>query len=79
VRRVLAAVVAGAGKLRTLDLSQNKLGAENFVTYQAEDARALALALMKTTALTRLSIANNDIVGKEAQQLAKARALCWPS
>jgi len=63
VRRVLAAVVAGAGKLRTLDLSQNKLG--------AEDARALAPAL-KTTALTSLSIANNNIDGEVAQQLATA-------
>jgi len=63
VRRVLAAVVAGAGKLRTLGLSQNKL--------DAEDARALAPAL-KTTALTSLSVANSNIVGEGAQQLATA-------
>jgi Ran GTPase-activating protein 1 len=68
VRRVLAAVVAGAGKLRTLDLSQNKLG--------AKDAQALAPALMKTTALTSLSVANNNIVGEAAQQLAKAVLNC---
>ncbi len=59
---LLAAVVAGAGKLRTLDLSQNKL--------DAEDARALAPALMKTTVLTSLSVANNNIDGEGAQQLA---------
>jgi hypothetical protein len=63
VRRVLAAVVAGAGKQRMLDLSQNKL--------DAEDARALAPAL-RTTALTSLSVANNNIKGEAAQQLATA-------
>jgi Ran GTPase-activating protein (RanGAP) involved in mRNA processing and transport len=68
VRRVLAAVVAGAGKLRTLDLSQNKL--------DAEDARALAPALMKTTALKSLSVAKNNIKGEAAQQLAKAVLNC---
>ena len=67
VRRVLAAVVASAGKLRTLDLSQNRL--------DAEDARALAPAL-KTTALTSLSVAQNDIVGEAAQQLATAVLSC---
>jgi Ran GTPase-activating protein (RanGAP) involved in mRNA processing and transport len=67
VRRVLAAVVASAGKLRTLDLSQNRL--------DAEDARALAPAL-KTTALKSLSVAQNDIVGEAAQQLATAVLSC---
>jgi hypothetical protein len=52
VRRVLAAVVANAGELRTLILNQNKL--------DAEDARALAPALMKTT-LARVDVRGNKI------------------
>jgi hypothetical protein len=63
VRRVLAAVVASAGELRTLDLSQNKL--------DAEDARALAPALMKTTAVKNCSLLNNSLDVESATMLAK--------
>jgi hypothetical protein len=51
----------------TLDLSQ-KLGGD------PPTVRRVLAAMMNTTALTSLSVANNDIVGKEAQQLAKASA-----
>ena len=63
VRRVLAAVVANASELRTLDLSQNKL--------DAEDARALAPALMKTTALENCSLLKNSLDVESATMLAK--------
>jgi Ran GTPase-activating protein (RanGAP) involved in mRNA processing and transport len=65
VWRVLAAVVANASELRTLNLSQNKL--------DAEDARALAPALMKTTAvLTKLSLWGNNIGSDGAKAIAEA-------
>eukprot|EP00900_Chrysochromulina_parva_P013356 jgi/Chrpa1/22020/Chrysochromulina_OHIO_Genome00027621-RA len=63
VRHVLAAVVANAGELRTLNLSQNKL--------DAEDARALAPALMKTTAVKNCSLLKNSLDVKSATMLAK--------
>eukprot|EP00900_Chrysochromulina_parva_P016629 jgi/Chrpa1/24968/Chrysochromulina_OHIO_Genome00027804-RA len=63
VRRVLAAVVAGAGELRTLDLSQNEL--------DAEDARALAPALTKTT-LARVDVRGNKIAIYGAALLSAA-------
>jgi hypothetical protein len=63
VRRVLAAVVANAGEVRTLNLSQNKL--------DAEDARALAPALMKTTALKNCSLLKNSLDVESATMLAK--------
>jgi hypothetical protein len=63
VRRVLAAVVASAGELRTLDLSQNKLN--------AQDARALAPALMKTTAVKNCNLLKNSLDVKSATMLAK--------
>jgi len=66
VRRVLAAVVANASELRTLDLSQNKL--------DAEDARALAPALMKTTALENCSLLKNSLDVESATMLAKIGA-----
>jgi hypothetical protein len=63
VRRVLAAVVASNGELRTLNLSQNEL--------DAEDARALAPALTTTT-LARVDMCGNKITGDGATQLAAA-------
>ena len=63
VRRVLAVVVASARELRTFNLSQNKL--------DAEDARALAPALMKT-ALARVDVRGNDFAGDVAAQLSAA-------
>ncbi|KOO32405.1 protein nlrc3 [Chrysochromulina tobinii] len=63
VRRVLVAVVANAGELRTLNLSQNEL--------DAEDARALAPALTKTT-LARVDMRGNKIAGNGAAQLSTA-------
>jgi Ran GTPase-activating protein (RanGAP) involved in mRNA processing and transport len=63
VRRVLAAVVANASELRTLNLSQNKL--------DAEDARALAPTLMKTTALKNCSLLKNSLDVESATMLAK--------
>jgi len=66
VRRVLAAVVANASELRTLDLSQNKL--------DAEDARALAPALLKTTALKNCSLLKNSLDVESATMLAKIGA-----
>jgi hypothetical protein len=63
VRRALAAVVASAGELMTLNLGQNKL--------DAEDARALAPALTKTT-LARVDVRGNKIAGDGAAQLAAA-------
>ena len=63
VRHVLAAVVANAGELRTLNLSQNKL--------DAEDARALAPALMKTTAVKNCSLLKNSLDVKSATMLSK--------
>jgi hypothetical protein len=62
VRRVLAAVVANASELRTLNLSQNNL--------DAEDARALP-ALMKTTALKNCSLLKNSLDVESATMLAK--------
>ncbi|KOO29893.1 hypothetical protein Ctob_015558 [Chrysochromulina tobinii] len=65
VRRVLATVVANASELRTLNLSQNKL--------DAEDARALAPALMKTTAvMTTLDLGGNNIGVEGANAIAEA-------
>jgi Ran GTPase-activating protein (RanGAP) involved in mRNA processing and transport len=61
--RVLAAVVANASELRTLNLSQNKL--------DAEDARALAPTLMKTTALKNCSLLKNSLDVESATMLAK--------
>jgi hypothetical protein len=61
VRRVLAAVVANAGELRMLNLSQCEL--------DAEDARALAPALTKTTlarvsgGLTSIDLSQNQLCG----------------
>jgi len=66
VRRVLAAVVANASELRTLDLSQNQL--------DAEDARALAPALMKTAALKNCSLLKNSLDVESATMLAKIGA-----
>ena len=63
VRRVLAAVVASAGELITLNLSKNEL--------DAEDARALAPALTKTT-LARVDMRGNKIAGNGAAQLSTA-------
>jgi NLR family CARD domain-containing protein 3 len=63
VRRVLAAVVASAGELLTLDLSQNEL--------DAEDARALAPALTKTT-LARVDVRRNKIAADGAALLSAA-------
>jgi hypothetical protein len=63
VRRVLVAVVANASELRTLNLSQNKL--------DAEDARALAPTLMKTTALKNCSLLKNSLDVESATMLAK--------
>ena len=63
VRRVLAAVVASAGELITLNLSKNEL--------DAEDARALAPALTKTT-LARVDMRRNKIAGDGAARLSTA-------
>jgi Ran GTPase-activating protein (RanGAP) involved in mRNA processing and transport len=63
VRRVLAAVVASAGELRTLNLSQNEL--------DAEDARALAPALTMTT-LAHVDMRGNKIAGEGTTQLSTA-------
>jgi hypothetical protein len=65
VRRVLAAVVANAGELRTLNLNQNKL--------DAEDARALANSLMKTTAMvTSVDLRANSIGDDGVKAIAEA-------
>jgi Ran GTPase-activating protein (RanGAP) involved in mRNA processing and transport len=64
VRRVLVAVVANCSELTTLNLSQNKL--------DAEDARALAPALMKTTALENCSLLKNSIGDDGAKLIAEA-------
>ena len=65
VLRVLAAVVANSGELRALNLSQNEL--------DAEDARALAPALMKTTAfLTKLDLDDNKIGPEGAIAIVEA-------
>eukprot|EP00900_Chrysochromulina_parva_P003387 jgi/Chrpa1/13049/Chrysochromulina_OHIO_Genome00024578-RA len=63
VRRVLAAMVASAGELMTLNLSKNELN--------AEDARALAPALTKTT-LARVDMRRNKIAGDGAARLSTA-------